>query len=123
MITRVKYVGTTPGADVNVYSLFDTTVAGVGAGFLNMTDTHRVVVDLGHTQGGTFNWYRSDDGGAVWIQQGTEVVAAPAATETTIRDFLVEGCLDWKLTWTNGGVAQATWSPRVSLIDDRAVAV
>lgn len=121
MITRIKYVAATPGADSNTYNLFDSTLTGI-QGFLPLSATARFLLTLVHDQSITLNWYVSSDKGANWTQIGTEVIAGLAANDVTSRDYLVEGMLDWKLDLVNGGSAQTTWNIDMSLTTQRVIA-
>jgi hypothetical protein len=132
MFARVKYQGDTPGADTDVYVLFATTdVAGTGSGFINPAGANffahhgikRVMLDMDHAAAVTLKWYKSSDRGVTWSQLGDSgSIAAPAAGESTQRDFLVEPYADWKLEATNGGSAQTVWSVDIALTDERSVA-
>jgi hypothetical protein len=117
--TRAKYIGTTPGADSNTYNIFNTTVAFSGANFLSMLGISKIRVDIDHDNAGTFKWYKSEDRGTNWRQIDQEAVSAPASTETTGREFLVEGYMDWKLDWVNGGSAQDPWEVDIAFIEER----
>lgn len=90
--------------------------------FIAMHGIKRFVLDLEHSHACTLNWYRSADRGTNWIQLGTEILAAPAASSTTIRDFLVEGYPDWKLELVNGGTAQSPFDVNMVLTDERGIA-
>jgi hypothetical protein len=121
---RLKYVGSTPGTDSNTYTVFDTTTAanGIPRDFIPSVGFKRFLLNLEHSHACTLNWYWSLDRGTTWIQDGTETLAAPAAAETSIRDFLVEGHADWKLELVNGGTAQSPFVVNMSLTDERSVA-
>jgi hypothetical protein len=120
-IARVKYTGTTPGADTNTYTLFTTVNGEIGQGFFQHADIHKVHLLLKCNNAGTLKSYESTDRGVNWRQIGQEAIAAPAATADVERDFIVEALLDFKLEWVNGNVAQNPWDPNVALISDRAM--
>lgn len=121
-VTIFKYAGSTPGTDSDTYVIFDTTVAFPGARMLAYAGIKRMCFDFEHSHLATLNWYRSNDRGVNWHQVGTEALAAPAANETNVRDFLVEGYDDWKLQWVNGGTAQSPFSVAMWGTDERGVA-
>ena len=136
-IAQILWQGTTPGADSNVYVLFATCTPGATqtdrviqnanrdggcpAHFFANANAHKFVVDLKNSQAGTLDEYYSPDRGTTWLKISSNPVAIPAAGFDTPREYLVESYADWKLEWTNGGVAQATWSPQMALTDQRAV--
>jgi hypothetical protein len=112
----------TPGADASVYSMFNS-VDSIGAGLLPVRKVSRITFAVENSEAGTLKGYMSTNGGTNWDQVGGDiVVAAAAATDISgPYDFLVDTYKDFKIEWTNGGVAQATWRPIVKLIiDDRA---
>lgn len=133
------YNGFTPGADSNVYPLYSTcgitgtTPGTAGAapslflpvpkGFFQHAGIHKMIFDIKCTQAGTIKWYKSSDRGTTWRQEGSQAIAAPAATDSVVQEFLVEAYLDFKVEWTNGGVAQATWAVDIVGSPDRAAAI
>ena len=127
--TKVKYTGSTPGADASTYVLFatappsagSTNFACNGARQCQGAGLHRLVVDIGHAASGTLNFYRSQNRGVTWDQVFTSgVIAAPAATSSTIRDFAFEPYDDFKLEWLNAGSSQAArWIVDMSLVGER----
>lgn len=121
--TRFKYSGATPGADSSDYILFSTVTAFGGKCAHQMAGLHKLVLDLFHTQAGTLKLYRSNDRGTTWTQVTSSAKSAPAAGLSSQYEVLVECFPDFKLVWTNGGSAQATWYPDVALTDERCVAV
>lgn len=122
MITRIKYISTTPGGDANTYNLFDSTLTGT-QNFLPMSNTARFLLTLVHNQAITLKWYVSPDRGVTWTEIGTEAIAGLAANDVTSRDYLVEGMADWKLDLVNGGVAQTVWNIDMNITTHRMVAV
>jgi hypothetical protein len=85
-----------------------------------MLGVKRFVLDLKHSHTITLRWYKSDDRGTNWNQIGEEAsIAAPAATDTTTRDFFVEPYADWKLDLINGGSAQTTFEIDMVMTDER----
>lgn len=121
-IARVKYVGATPGADTNIYTIFSTALSEAPPGFLAMSDTHKILVSISASNNGTLKAYkaitRDINNVPVWQQVSTESVTVTPGTDV-VRDYLVEPYLDWKLEWTNGGSAQTTWMVDVALSDFR----
>lgn len=125
----IRATVTAPGADTNVYVLFATiAVSGTGSsysdpgwapGHMAANGYKRLVVDLKHNAALTLNWYKSSNRGSTWHQLDTEAIAAPAATETTLRTFLVEQYDDFKIEAVNGGSAQTTWVLNVALSPER----
>ena len=122
MATRIKYTGSTPGADSNTYKLYDTTDNGL-TDLFSHCGISKYVLQLSHSHGGTLKWYKSMDAGATWDQIGQESIPAPAsANEITSRDILVEGFLDFKAEWENGGTAQDPWNVSQALSKERSSA-
>ena len=122
--SRVKYNGTALPIDATTETLFSTVAAFVTSqSAFAMMGVHRVVVRLKNDQAGTLKTYRSVDRGTNWSQVSQTSVAAAAATASNDYDFLVEGYLDFKIDWLNGGVTQTTFAPDISLITDRATTV
>lgn len=138
--SQIKWEGTTPGADAFIYLLWSTASPGTADGthidyvaqnanrfggcpahFFGNSGIRKVVLDLKNSQAGTLNEFYSNDRGVTWLQVSTDPVAIPAAGFDTSREFLVESYADWKLEWTNGGVAQIGWTPQIALTDQRAV--
>lgn len=125
MFSDVKYTGTTPAADAAVYLLFSTTgatgaasgVPGVAppANFFALAHARTFTLNLKNSQAGTLKWWHSRDRGATWTQLGQEAIAATAATDSVQRVYQVDSMMDWKLDWTNGGSAQATWDVTMAL--------
>lgn len=126
------YAGATPGADANIYVFFDSVTLLPGAGMMSQMGMKRLQIDLAHNQAGTIKWYKpttargltssTGTGTAattLWTQIGTLAVAAPAAGVSDSFDFLLEEFYDFKVEWTNGGVAQTPWIPSVALTDER----
>jgi hypothetical protein len=108
-ITRFKYSGSVPGAVSTEFTLFDTTTANPGAmggNFFSMLDIARFKVTMNILATGTLKTYRSHDAGKSWMQDWPGLVAVPASGPV-VKDWLVEGAKDWKVTWTNGGTTQA----------------
>jgi hypothetical protein len=116
MITELKYTGSTPGTDSNTYVLFATASPSAGvAGSVPVRNwgpemgIHTFRYDIKHSQNGTVRGYRSQDGGATWIQTyDSGTLTAPTYTSTGL--IPVEGFRDFKVEWVNAGTAQATWS-------------
>jgi hypothetical protein len=112
----------TPGADANTYNLFDSTT-DIGAGLMRVRGLSRLTFGVENSQAGTLKAYRSTDRGTSWDQVGGDiaVAAAPATDISGPYDYLVDTYKDFKLDWVNGGAAQATWRPEITLIfHDRA---
>lgn len=120
MFSRVKYSGTTPGADVNTYNLYNSVNDGGAAGFA-MKGIHIVMLDIKNAAAGTLKAYKGsarDTIGAVTYSQIEQFsVPIPASTESNKYEFLVEPYSDWKLDWVNGGAAQSTWLVDLALSD------
>lgn len=114
--------GGTPGGDSNDYKLFDSTVAfGVGSDgdarnhTLFAHDISRIQFTVKNSQAGTLTAYYSQNKGTTWTAYDVKtVVIAPSNQVNGPYDYQVDWCADWKLVWTNGGVAQATWIPALS---------
>jgi hypothetical protein len=113
--------GGTPGADSNDYTLFDSTVCfgvpGKKSTTLKVHDITRIVFSVKNSQAGTLTASFSKDSGTTWTAYDVRAVAAAAAnTISGPYDYLVDPYPDWKLVWTNGGSAQATWIATITLI-------
>lgn len=113
---------TAPGADANTYPIFNS-VTLFGAGVLRARKASRLNFGVENSEAGTLKAYMSQNGGVTWVQFGGDIaVAAAAATDISgPYDYLVDTYRDVKLDWVNGGVAQGTWIPVVTLVTmDRA---
>jgi hypothetical protein len=128
MITRLKYTGSTPGADANTYVLFSTASPSAGvAGSVAvgnwgpMMCLHTYRYEIKNPQAGTVNGYYSNDRGANWVQFYTMAVAIPAAGEASNDVVLIEGFADFKFEWVNGGVAQTGWTVNQDASTKRAM--
>lgn len=128
-VIRVGVSGGTPAGDSNTYVLFDSTVTfgvGIAGDSRNATltahDISRIQFTLTNSQAGTLLGYWSQNKGTTWTVYDSRAVAIPAANAISgPYDYLVDSFPDFKLAWTNGGVAQATWLPSLLLIrGDRA---
>ena len=115
----------TPGADSNTYVMFDSTVESywrIGPGNLNLWAS-RLSFGVENSHSGTLKAYRSTNKGTNWDQVGGDTaVAAAAATDISgPYDYLVDTYTDFKLEWVNGGSAQTTWRPEITIVrGDRA---
>lgn len=118
--TRVKYTGSTPGADANTYNLFSTVNTGIPRGWFQLAGIERAFLTLNNAGTCTVKDYYSDDGGTTWIPRSSTAVAVPAAGAVSEIDFVVEGFRDWKVDLVNGGSAQTGLAPQISLSTDRA---
>lgn len=119
--SRIKYTGSTPGADTDTYNLYDSTENGV-EGLFALAGLKKFVVDIKHDTAGTLKWYKSNDKGVSWEQIGEEAIGIPAATATTYKEYTVEPYLHWKIDWVNGGSAQSPWDVDMALHGERAAA-
>jgi hypothetical protein len=118
-ITRVKYTGTAPGANNNVYELFSTTTAELPEAFFSLAGIFRVSIDIMANANGSLIAYKSDDRGANWYTHKTDAVTG-STSATTTKDYLVEGLRDFKLVWSNtSSSAQTTWKVDIALVPDR----
>lgn len=115
----------TPGADSNVYIMFDSTVTfgvGVDGDPRNQTliahSISRVIFSVENSHAGTLRAYRSINKGTNWDQvTGDLAVAAAGATDISgPYDYLVDPYADFRLSWVNGGSAQTTWRAAVTLL-------
>jgi hypothetical protein len=115
----------TPGTDSNTYVMFDSTVTfgvGIDGDVRNETliahEISRVIFTLDNNQAGTLKAYRSIDKGLNWKQVGGDIVV-PIAGATDVNgpyDFLTDAHPDFRISWVNGGVAQTTWRPSVTML-------
>lgn len=117
---RVKYTDTTLPTGTNTYRLFNTQTTAAASNFFQHACVKKVNIKLYNSQAGTLNAYKSDDAGTTWTQIDTVAVAAVASNDVNEYEWNVEGYLDWKAEWVNGGTVQATFAPDISLIPDRA---
>jgi hypothetical protein len=118
----VKYTGLTPGADSNTYNLFSTVTAHSAKYFFAAARISKILVDIKHSHGFTLKWYKSADRGTTWHQLGENVVPVPSATESNIREILVEPYPDFKLDLVNGGTAQSPFVVDIILVSERMAA-
>jgi hypothetical protein len=120
---KVAVIAATPGADSSVYVMFNSVVTFQAGGMLRPRGVSRVTFSVENSQAGTLKAYRSVDKGTNWDQVGGDVVVGIASAKDISGpyDYLVDTYSDFKLEWTNGGAAQATWRPEVTMIvGDRA---
>lgn len=122
MDVRVKYTGTTPGADSADYVLFDSTVAFTGASMAQIAGLRKIALNLAHSHGGTLKLYRSSNRGLTWTQVDDDTATAPLAGASTAYEASIEPFPDFRLVWANGGSAQTTWVVDMALVDDRGAA-
>ncbi len=113
---NVAVQGGTPGSDSNDYILFASTTC-----FSNSTlrahDINRITFTVVNDHTGTLKAYYSQDKGTTWTQYDSQAVGIPVSGKVSGPfDYLVDPFPDWKLVWTNGGTAQATWLPALVLI-------
>lgn len=123
---RVAPVDTsTPGANSNTYVMFDSTVTfgvGIDGDARNHTliahEISRVEFTLDNSHAGTLKAYRSTDKGLNWKQVGGDIaVAAASATDVNgPYDFLTDAHPDFRISWVNGGSAQTTWRPSITMV-------
>jgi hypothetical protein len=110
---KITYTGSTPGADTNVYVLFDSSKLGVTTAgkqcLANFPKAQRFVLSLLNAAAGTLKAYRSENGGTTWTQVFADDALSAATTTAALRDYFIGGFRDFKLEWTNGGSAQTTW--------------
>lgn len=129
---QVKVIAATPGADSNTYNMFNSTVtfgapnqSNSSSTTMTSHDISRLEFRLANNATGTLKFYTSLDGGTNWDQTGNDITVA-ASTSTDINgpyDFLIDPYRDVKLDWVNGGSAQTTWRPNVTLVrSDRSAA-
>lgn len=119
--TRVKYAGSTPGADSNTYAIFSSVTAFPLACAMQAAGMKRVVVVFAHSNTGTINVYRSADRGTTWAQVSTRIIVGPSATGSSCFDVNVSMFSDFKLEWVNGGSAQTTWTVDIALTDEQTL--
>lgn len=114
---RLRYAGSTPGADSNSYVLFDTTAltSGGGLGLTALGSPGRFVVNIRNDQTGTLRAYRLN--GSTWEQAYPDQAVAASSTGG-IYDFFVGTFDHFRLVWVNGGSAQTVWSVDMALLGD-----
>ncbi len=127
-IPRLKYTGSTPGADASTYVLFATASPSAGvAGVCPMGNwgpmmgLHTFRYEIKNPQAGTVNGWYSNDRGANWVQFYTMAVPIPAAGTASNDVVLIEGFADFKFEWVNGGAAQTGWTVNLDVSGKRAM--
>ena len=112
-----KYTGATPGADSTERTLFDTPAAFGGTrGAVALAGLERVQVFVPVSHVSTLKFYWSSDGGTTYVED-TDYAQSIPATSSKTYDFVLGpyAAMDFKITHTNGGSAQTTWAPRITL--------
>ena len=121
---KIKYTGSTPGADTNTYNLLNSITGGWPGNWPACLGVYKVVIDIKHDQAGTLKWYKSMDDLSTqtptWVQMGQLAVSAPASTAGTQAEIFVEAEKHVKIDWVNGSSAQSPWSVDISLSAQRA---
>lgn len=118
---NIAVSGGTPGTDSNAYVLFNSITA-FGLGVLRHMPINRLQFELNNSHDGTLALQRSNDGGTNWRTVDTRAVTAPAAGTTNGPfDYVIDGYLEVRLVWTNGGTAQSPWEPTLSGIEGTRV--
>lgn len=115
--SAIVYAGTVPGADTNAYVLF-STASLTGRALMQGAEVHRLRCDIAGTQSGTFNLYKSRNGGTTWRLVATQAAALTSAA-SVIFDQVIEPYYDFKLEWANGGVAQAYFEADLAVLPQR----
>lgn len=121
-IQAVRVSGGTPAADTNEYTLFDSQTA-FGTYALPQMGWKRAILTLNNSHSGTIKAYCLSLGDSAYKQYDTVAWGAPATGEINQYDTDIAGFAAVKLTWTNGGSAQTTWAPGITLIDERHTGV
>jgi hypothetical protein len=119
----VRYTGAVPGADTNVYPIFNSVTAFPGCWMAQGTGLKRLFVTIDHPEAATLKFYRSMDRGANWVQVGGDFAITASATDVSTFDGLIEGFPDFKLDLVNGGSAQTGMTVTIALTGERAAAV
>lgn len=128
-LTRLKYTGSTPGADANGYVLFATAPVAAGAAGATAANAGSVPVGdwapdmdihvfrylIKNPAAGTVNGWYSLDRGATWVQFYTMAAPIPVAGLASADVVSVEGLRDFAFVWVNGGVAQTGWTVNMSV--------
>lgn len=128
-LTRLKYTGSTPGANANGYALFTTAPIAAGAagsaaaadGAVPFGDwapdmgLHVFRYVIKNPAAGTVNGWYSLDRGATWVQFYTLAAGIPVSGTASSDSVTVEGLRDFAFVWVNGGVAQTGWTVNMSL--------
>ena len=124
---KAKYTGSTPGADANTYTLFNSITSGLPRNWPAMFGVYKITFDIKHDQAGTLKWYKTaadptnaSDSGATYDQMGQLSVSAPASTAGTQAEIFVEAEGHVKVDWLNGGSAQSPFRVDIALVDQRA---
>jgi hypothetical protein len=118
----VTYTGEAPGADSELYVLFDSTVAFLGARMAQGAGIKRIIIGVNHSDAGDFVLSKSADRGATWQIVTTVAAASTSDDEEDPFDALIENYDDFKVEWENGNVAQDPWMVSIALSDERGPA-
>lgn len=116
----VVYSGSAPGADTNVYPLFSSVTAFLGMRAAQMAGMKRLIIDLKHSNDGTFRLSKSSNRGVTWTIVN-EQAATGGGTDSNTYDANIEPYDDFKVDWVNGGSAQNPWYPSIAFSDERGV--
>jgi hypothetical protein len=105
-----KYEGETPGNDTLERTLYDSSAQGQGGGTRPL-QFGRYLLSLQTSHAGTLKVYGSNTGGRNndWQLFRTVALAGSGASGTHEIAVPFGAHLDIKVTWTNGGTAQALW--------------
>jgi hypothetical protein len=114
----LNYTSVAPGADSNSYVLFDSSTSKqVGNGGTYLRNYRRYILVLKNSQAGTVIAEYSDDGGVSWTPYFLQAVIAATAQRGNTIGISIEAFAQVRISWVNGGVAQATWSVHQALDD------
>lgn len=117
---KVKYTGSTPGADSDTYNLFTTITNDWPANMCAIHGFRKFSADIAHDEIFTMKWYKSNDRGTSWEQVGEQSIAIPSNGTSHVEIAGIEMFGDFKVDAVNGGTAQSPWDVDMSLIGERS---
>jgi hypothetical protein len=111
-----KVTASTPGADSNEYTLFDSRTA-VGHGMLPIINASRLMVTLQNANTGILKAYTMRNEDTTYKFYNTQVVPPNTYAYNGPYDYDLVPYANWKLTWINmGGNQSAAWNPEISML-------
>lgn len=132
-VVRLKYAGSTPGADSSTYNLLNTALSTnfMPANLAQALGLRWFNWDISNDKVCTLKGYKSGDRGTTWTQFYERVVPPSPNTATAANGLSVMPQSNWgqvyiedfqdvKFDIVNGGSAQGTWLVDLSLASSRA---
>lgn len=112
----LNYEGGLPTGS-GVVTLFDSTAVPALKSQLQARGFNLYLLSLDNSQAGTLKGYYSMDGSTPSIEFYSSAAAASNSTSTNDYHIDIDGYVDVKFTWTNGGVNQTVFDVAQSLSD------